>query len=119
MSSADVIALLPLVIVALTAVVILLGVAVARHHRFTVGVTLAGLILALIFLGGASTVAPRAITSLLVMDSYAIFYPGMIFAATFAVTLLSYTATLRGAGGRGKSSTSYCFWRRSAPLCWS
>src|SRR5690349_16424467 len=86
----DVIALLPLIIVALTAVAILLSVAVTRHYRFTVSVTLTGLALAFIVLSGASAVAPRAVTALLILDHYAIFYLGLIFAAAFAVTLLSY-----------------------------
>ena len=46
--------------------------------------------LCLIAIWPASRVAPRQVTPLLLIDRYALFYMGLIFAASIAVLLLSY-----------------------------
>ncbi len=90
MNGADSIALLPLLIVAGTAVLTMVLVAIRRSHAATVIVTLAGLAAAFGSLWSAASVAPRRVTPLLIVDHYAVFYTGLILAASIGVVLLSY-----------------------------
>ncbi len=90
MTKADLIALLPYIIIASTAVVVMLVIAFYRSHRLTSILTLAGLALAVAALPAVSLLLPRTITPLIIIDRYAFFYTGLIFAAGFAVTALSY-----------------------------
>jgi NADH-quinone oxidoreductase subunit N len=90
MKGADFVALLPVSIIACTAVLAMVLVAIRRSHAATVVVTLAGLAAALGSLRTAASVAPRHVTPLLIVDSYALFYTGLILAASIGVVLLSY-----------------------------
>ncbi len=90
MKGADFIALLPLLILAGTAVLTMALVAIRRSHAATVMVTLAGLAAAFGSLWPAASIAPRHVTPLLIADSYALFYTGLILAASMGVVLLSY-----------------------------
>ena len=90
MIAADLIALLPLLIIAGTAVVLMLAIAVKRSHPFTVAASLAGLAAAFASLWVANARLPRRVTTLLTMDHYALFYIGLMTAACFVVVLLSY-----------------------------
>ena len=90
MNSGDLSTLLPLIVVAAASVVILLMIAIHRNHAITAVITMIGLALAFLTIPLASTQAPRQITPLLIIDRYALFYFGLIFAASFVITLLSY-----------------------------
>lgn len=90
MNGADVLALLPLIIVAGTSVLVMLATAVRRSHAFTLGLTLAGLAAAFGCTWQASSVAPRQATTLLIIDDYALFYFRLLIAAVFAVAILTY-----------------------------
>ena len=90
MTRGDLIALLPLIVLAATAVAIMLVAAWYRSHRLTAALTLTGLAAAFVLLVAVSRLAPRPITPLLLIDGYALFYMGLIFAASFAVVLLAY-----------------------------
>jgi NADH-quinone oxidoreductase subunit N len=90
LSSADFIALLPLLVVALTALVVMLAIAVGRNHPLCAGLTAAGLALAFFTLWPAMAEAPRKVTELLLMDRYGVFYIGLLLAASLCVTLLAY-----------------------------
>ncbi len=79
----------PLIAVALTVVVLMIAVSIRRSHRLTAVLTLAGLAIAFLLLFRAATPLPRGATALLVIDDYALFYGGLILAATAAVALLS------------------------------
>ena len=98
MSGADWIALLPVIITGATAVVAMVLIAVHRSHGLTLGVTLLGLVLAVLSLWPAASVAPLQVTPLLVVDDFAVFYLGMIIVACVAVALLchSYFAKCEG-----------------------
>src|SRR5665213_2580167 len=87
MTAVDLLALLPLLLVAATAVVMLGGVAVGRNHAVAFGLTLAGLAAGF---GSMFFVPMRQVTALLVIDRYALFFFGLILAASFAVALLAY-----------------------------
>ena len=89
MNVSDLLPLLPWIITAATAVVVMLAVALRRNHALAAVLALAGLAAALI----ALVVGPkdvRHVTALLVIDGYARFYAGLILAASLALTLLSY-----------------------------
>jgi NADH-quinone oxidoreductase subunit N len=90
MSSGDLVALLPLIVVAAASIATMLAIAFYRNHRITAVITLIGLALAFITLPVVSAKVPRQITPLLILDSYALFYLGLLFAASFVVVLLSY-----------------------------
>ena len=90
MASEDFIALLPLLVTALSSLGVLLLAAFHRDHRFVAVVTSLGLAVAFFTLPVAAGVAPRQVTPLLRIDAYALFYAGLILAASLAVTILSY-----------------------------
>lgn len=90
MSGADFLALTPLLVLAFTPLAAMLSVIIRRSHIAVVIVTIAGLAASFGALWAAAAVIPRQVTPLLIIDSYSLFYTGMIVAATLAVVLLSY-----------------------------
>ena len=90
MNGNDLTAILPLIVLGGTVTIIMLTIAFCRNHRLTALLSLLGLVLCLIAIGPASAVAPRQVTPLFAIDRYALFYMGLIFAASIAVLLLSY-----------------------------
>ena len=90
MTSADLITLLPLIVLSLGLVAIILAVAFYRNHSLTFALTLVVLTLAFLSLAVASSSASPQITTLLTLDRYALFYMGLLFATTFATAGLSY-----------------------------
>ena len=90
MSGADMVALLPLILLAGSAVIVMLGVAIRRHHALTAYLTAAGLAASFGSLWKSATVAPRQVTPLLLIDHFALFYIGVIIATTFVVVALGY-----------------------------
>lgn len=91
MNFADLTALSPFIILAATSVVVMLTISFYRSHRLTVILTLSGLVLSAASLPLISCTLPRAVTPLLMIDHYALFYIGLITAASFAVAGLSYS----------------------------
>jgi NADH-quinone oxidoreductase subunit N len=91
LTAADLIALSPLTALAVSTVVIMLIVALARNHTLTVALTLCANVAAFALLFVVLRQAPYRVTTLLIMDGYSLFYMGLIFAASFVVTLLSYS----------------------------
>ncbi len=90
MTSADLVALAPLLVLTATTVLVLLLAAFRRSHALAAGTTVLGLVLALAALPLAWTVAPHGVTALLVVDGYGLFFGGLVCAAALAVTLLVY-----------------------------
>ena len=80
MTTAGLVALLPLLLVAATSVVVMIAVAVGRNHAVAFGLTLAGLAASFC---SVFYVHPQQVTMLLVMDRYALFFMGLIVAASF------------------------------------
>src|SRR6185437_313843 len=87
MSTVHVISLLPLLFIAGASVVVLLSIAIRRNHVVALVLTLAGL--AGSFCSTFFT-PPDQVTHLLLMDRYAFFFMGLLTAASFFITLLSY-----------------------------
>ncbi len=73
MNIADLTALSPFIILAATAVVVMLTIAFYRSHKLTVILTLSGLALSAASLSFVSCMLPRAVTPLLMIDQYALF----------------------------------------------
>lgn len=90
MNWTDAIAALPLLVLAFTALVLMIAVAIHRHHGVTLGLTLAGLAAAFATLWIAASAAPRQVTPLLIVDRYSLFYFGLLIAADFPVALLAH-----------------------------
>jgi NADH-quinone oxidoreductase subunit N len=90
MNAMDLYSLLPMLVTAVSAVAVMLLIAFYRNHLATLVLTLAALSTAFVSLAVCSGLAPRKVTGLLVIDGYSIFYMGLVFAAGFAVALLSY-----------------------------
>lgn len=86
----DLLALLPFLLIAATAVLLMLAIATWRRHWLSLCMTLVGLAAAFGSLWLVAPLAPRKVTSLLILDRYALFYIGLIIAATFAIAMLCY-----------------------------
>ena len=89
MSSNDLIALLPVMITGAASVAVMLLTAFWRNHCAVVALTVAALLAAVVML-----FIPRSgsdqVTRLLIMDNFARFFIGLMFAAAIAVALLAY-----------------------------
>jgi len=90
MNATDTIALLPLLFLAGTAVAVMLGIAVKRSHEMTAALTLIGLAASFLSVFAVTSLVPRQVTSLLLVDRYALFYLGLISASAAVVAVLSY-----------------------------
>jgi NADH-quinone oxidoreductase subunit N len=91
MNVADLIILSPFIILAATAVVVMLTISFYRSHTLTVMLTLSGFALSAASLAFLSGEPPRTVTPLLMIDHHALFYGGLILTAGFAVAGLSYS----------------------------
>jgi NADH-quinone oxidoreductase subunit N len=89
-NAADTLALLPLILIAATAVIVMLGIACKHSHALAAALTLVGLTAAFISIAAAVPLAPRQVTSLLLVDRYALFYIGLIILSAAAVAVFSY-----------------------------
>lgn len=98
MAGADLVAILPFLLLAAAIVVVMLAIAIRRHHDLTFGLALIGTLLSCISLWPASEAAPRRVTLLFIIDGYALFYIGLILATAISVLLFShgYLKTRRG-----------------------
>ncbi|MDD2876008.1 MAG: NADH-quinone oxidoreductase subunit N [Acidiphilium sp.] len=90
-------AALPFFALSATIVVIMLLIAVRRDHRLIATVTVTGLLASLALIAVASPVAPLAVTSMFLVDPFALFFLALVLLSTIAVVLLSYTY-LEGTG---------------------
>ena len=88
MTCPDYTALLPLLITAYSGAVLMLITAFWRSARGAYGLTLFSLVCAFCSIFIALPVTPRTITPLICIDSYALFFVGLIIAASILVTLL-------------------------------
>jgi NADH-quinone oxidoreductase subunit N len=90
MTSSALSASLPLLILSATSLVVMIAIAIKRNHRVVAAISFAGLALSFISLWPASSIAPVQITSLLIIDRYALVYMGLVLGASAAVVLLSF-----------------------------
>jgi NADH-quinone oxidoreductase subunit N len=90
MNGTDLIALLPFLVMGGAVTAVMLVIAFRRNHRLIAILSLLGVALSFAALGPAASAAPRQVTPLFIIDGYALFYMGLIFAASGVVMLLSY-----------------------------
>jgi NADH-quinone oxidoreductase subunit N len=90
MSADDLLATFPLLLIAASSAVVMLGIAFKRSLALAAGLTLAGLTAAFVSIWAAAPVVPRQVTPLLIVDKYTLFYIGLIVASAAAVAVLSY-----------------------------
>ena len=95
MSYLDFIALLPILTLAGFALITMLQVAFFRRLDTAAVLCGGGCIATLGSVCVASSVAPRSVTPLLIIDGYGLFYAGLIAIATAVVTALSYGYVLK------------------------
>jgi NADH-quinone oxidoreductase subunit N len=86
----DLIALAPLIAIAVVSVALMLAIAFYRDARVALVCALVGIALSFAMLPVAASKAPRQITPLLVLDQYALFYLGLLFITSFVVALLAH-----------------------------
>lgn len=87
MTASDMLALLPLLLIAGSSVAVLIAAAVGRNHAVAFGLSLAGLAASFC---SVFFVPVTQVTALLDIDGYALFFFGLITAAGFVVALLAY-----------------------------
>ena len=98
--SADLLVLLPLVIVAATSIGVMIGIAIRRSHPLAVWLTLVGLTAAFVSVWFAVPLTPRQVTPLVIVDRFALFYIALNLAACFAVAVLAYSYLEKHEGQR-------------------
>ncbi|HPO13227.1 MAG TPA: NADH-quinone oxidoreductase subunit N [Candidatus Hydrogenedentes bacterium] len=92
MTIMDMVALVPLMLLALTATGVVLLMAFCRCHRTTVLVTLIGMGLSIVALALLPFVCVnRQVTPVLMIDTYAVLYMGILFVTSFVIAAMSYT----------------------------
>jgi NADH-quinone oxidoreductase subunit N len=90
MNQQALIALMPIILMAATTVVVMLAIAWRRNHRSTAFLSAVGQLAALASLAPVLNVMPQQVTAMLVMDSYAVYYMGLLLASGLAGTFLFY-----------------------------
>jgi NADH-quinone oxidoreductase subunit N len=102
MTHQQLLALSPLLIVSATSVIVMLAIAIKRHHGFVASASMAGLAFALASTAAVwhALAAPRAVTALLTIDRFACFYMAMILIAALTAAALSHTYLGRRQGHR-------------------
>lgn len=90
MTFADLQPLLPIIVLAASTVLTMLVVAFHRSHALTAALTVAGFAVAIATLPIAAGASKRQVTPLVAMDDYALFFIGVMLAASLAVVLLSF-----------------------------
>jgi NADH-quinone oxidoreductase subunit N len=90
MTGADLLALLPIIVLGTASVVVMLTAAFRRGHALCAVLSLVGLSAAIAVLPVAAWVEPRQVTALLTIDHYALFYTALILVTSLAVTVLSF-----------------------------
>jgi len=111
------VALLPLLIVGVTAIVVTLAISWRRKHDLTFVLTALGLNLALLSLIPALQVAPLQVTALMQVDRFALLYMGIILVATLACATLVHAylgKTNTGEGFPGNREEMYLLMLLSA-----
>jgi NADH-quinone oxidoreductase subunit N len=90
MSASDLAVSIPVILIAATAVLLMVMVAIKRKHRPIFAVSLVGIVAAFISLWPVSQCVPHTVSALLLVDSFAIFYIGLLLATSAAVLLFAY-----------------------------
>ena len=90
MTSPDFTALLPLLIIAISSIVVLLQISFSRNSYITYLLTCFALVIAFISLFWSAANTPTQVTSLIVIDKFALFLMGLFFLSAIVVAILGY-----------------------------
>ncbi len=90
LTTSDLFALLPLLLVTGTSVLVMMMIAFVRSHTLTAGLTLIGLLAAVFATLANSGQSPVQVTPLLVIDQYSLFFNLVILATSIVVTILCH-----------------------------
>lgn len=88
-SMQELITLLPEIIIAVTAILVMLGIAVKRNHLFSALLSMAGIVISFYFLLGQGS-EQQVISNLFIIDGLGRTVTGLILCAAFVILLLSY-----------------------------
>ena len=91
--------MLPLIITAAGPVLLLLLIAIKRHHDLANLAAALVLVLAFVSLFFIQDLVPNSIGQLLIIDNYSSFYLGVIFLAGIVIILLSMGLSGKNGGG--------------------
>jgi NADH-quinone oxidoreductase subunit N len=98
MRIADLVALLPFILIGITVVLTLLTTAFHRSHRLVMVISVAGLAGSILSLVVPWELGSRQVTGLLLIDRFGIFYSGLVMAAALATVMLAYGYLQKCAG---------------------
>ncbi|MDE0184230.1 MAG: NADH-quinone oxidoreductase subunit N [Candidatus Poribacteria bacterium] len=92
MTTTDLLAITPLIILSAASVVLLLVTAFYRNHKVIAVLALMGIALAFASLPMVSSEVslPFTVTQLIILDGYALLYMGLLFAVSFVVILIAH-----------------------------
>jgi NADH-quinone oxidoreductase subunit N len=90
MSRADLTVSLPLLITSVTAIALMIAIAIRRHHQVAAVISLIGVATALASLPLAASAIPRQVTRLLILDSYSLLYMAILLCAAGFVLSFAY-----------------------------
>ena len=100
MSRIDIAVLMPLLITGGAVVAVMLLTAFRRSHASVAATTFVAAAAALVSVPCVASLAPRRSSALIIIDGYALFYMGLIFAGTCFVTMIAYDYFERRSGHR-------------------
>lgn len=97
----ELLVMLPLILSGLTAVIVMLSIAWRRDHLTSAAITVVGFLLTFVSLiwvngyaiptpVGEEALLPRAVTSLLLVDGFALFYSGLVLIAGMGTAIFAY-----------------------------
>lgn len=90
MSSTEFYSIIPLVILSIFPIAIMLSIAIKRYHEVICATSLIGLAAAFYSLFPASKYIPIKVATILMIDNYTFFFWGLLIAAAFFITLISF-----------------------------
>jgi NADH-quinone oxidoreductase subunit N len=105
MRTADLLHLLPLLILGGGAVVTMVAIAAYRRHGLAFALALGTLVLSLLTLRFPAPGADASVGPLIEFDGYAVFFMTLIFLAAIAVVVMAYGYMNGRSGARQASST--------------
>jgi NADH-quinone oxidoreductase subunit N len=90
MNYVDYVAIAPIAIMAITAMVSLLLISIGRNHGVIFGESLLGIMFSFVVLFTTSPTSPRQTGTILVMDQYSMYFTGLILILSAIVCILTY-----------------------------